>query len=89
MTTTYDFQIIANTDISGMSLVVAQNEDAFSYLTQEEEFGYFQDGSVPLSTDRISRFIVDAELAQLSAALVWCNLPPLTRGLFHLFFTKT
>ncbi len=70
MTTTYDFQIIANTDVSGMSLVVAQNEDAFSYLTQEEEFGYFQDGSVPLSTDRISRFIVDAEHAQLSAALV-------------------
>ena len=70
MTTTYDFQIITHTDIAGMSLVVAQNEDAFSYLTQEEELGYFQDGSVPLSTDRISRFIVDAEHAQLSAALV-------------------
>ena len=70
MTTTYDFTIIANTDVSGMSLVVAQNEDAFSYLTQEEEFGYFQDGSVPLATDRITRFIVDAEQAQLCAALV-------------------
>ena len=70
MTTTYDFTIIANTDVSGMSLVVAQNEDAFSYLTQEEEFGYFQDGSVPLATDRITRFIVDAEQAHMSAALV-------------------
>jgi hypothetical protein len=70
MTTTYDFTIITNTDVAGMSLVVAQNEDAFSYITQEEEYGYFQDGSVPLSTDRISRFIVDAEQAQLSAALV-------------------
>ena len=70
MTTTYDFQIFTNTDVSGMSLVVAQNEDAFSYLTQEEELGYFQDGTVPLSTDRISRFIVDAEHAQFSAALV-------------------
>ncbi len=70
MTTTYDFQIIANTEISGMSLVVAQNEDAFSYLTQEEELGYFQDGSVPLSTDRISRFIVDAERNHMCSALV-------------------
>jgi len=70
MATTYDFTIIANTDVSGMSLVVAQNEDAFSYLTQEEEFGYFQDGIVPLATDRITRFIVDAERSQLSSALV-------------------
>ena len=70
MTTTYDFQIITNTDVSGMSLVVAQNEDAFSHITQEDELGYFQDGSVPLSTDRISRFIVDAEQSHLSSALV-------------------
>ena len=70
MTNHYDFTIIANTDISGMSLVVAQNEDAFSYITEEGDFGYFQDGSVPLATDRISRFISDTERAQLSTVLV-------------------
>ena len=32
MQNTFDFQIIAHTDVPGISLVIAQNEDAFSYL---------------------------------------------------------
>ena len=36
MTTTCDFTIISDTEISGISLVIANNEDAFSYLTEEE-----------------------------------------------------
>ena len=70
MTTTYDFQIITNTDVSGMSLVVAQNEDAFSYLTEEEDMIYFNDGSVPLANDHIDSFISDAEYCHFSSALV-------------------
>ena len=70
MATTYDFQIIARTDVPGISLVVAQNEDAFSYLTEEEDLAYLADGSVPLATDRVDSFIHDAEQAHLCSALV-------------------
>ena len=69
MTTTFDFQIISNTLVPGISLVVAQNEDAFSYLTEEEDYTYLNDGSVPLINEAIDDFILDAEQAQFCAAL--------------------
>ena len=65
-----DFQIISRTEVPGISLVIAQNEDAFSYLTEEEDMAYFADGSVPLATDQVGDFISDAEWAHLSSALV-------------------
>ena len=65
-----DFQIITATDVPGISLVVAQNEDAFSYLTEEEDMTCFADGSVPLATDKVGDFISDAEWAHMSSALV-------------------
>ena len=70
MQATFDFQIIAHTDVPGISLVIAQNEDAFSYLTEEEDMAYFQDGSVPLATDQVGDFISDAEHCHFSSALV-------------------
>jgi hypothetical protein len=69
MTTTFDFQIISDTLVPGISLVVAQNEDAFSYLTEEEDYAYLNDGSVPLINEAIDDFILDAEQAQFCAAL--------------------
>jgi len=65
MSLTFDFQIISDTQVPGISLVMAQNEDAFSYLTEEEDLAYLADGSVPLSTDLVGDFINDAEHAQL------------------------
>ena len=65
---TFDFHIIGKTDVPGISLIVAQNEDAFSYLTEEEDLSYLQDGSVPLATDRIGDFIHDAERCHMSSA---------------------
>ena len=70
MSNCVDFQIITTTDVPGISLVVAQNEDAFSYLTEEEDMAYFQDGSVPLATDQVGDFISDAEHAHLCSALL-------------------
>ena len=70
MPTTFDFQILVQTDKPGLSLVVAQNEDAFSYLTKEEEYAYLNDGSVPLVNEAIGDFISDAEHAHFCAALV-------------------
>ena len=70
MTATFDFQVQVRTDMPGLSYVVAQNEDAFSYLTEEEDLSYLSDGSVPLDTDKVGDFISDAEHAQFCAALV-------------------
>ena len=68
MTTTFDFQIISNTLVPGISLVVAQNEDAFSYLTKEEEYTHLNDGSVPLVNEAIADFVSDAEHVHMSTA---------------------
>lgn len=70
MQATFDFQIIADTDVPGISLVIAQNEDAFSYLTEEEDMAYLSDGSVPLATDKVGDFISDAGWDKYSCELV-------------------
>ena len=62
---TYDFTIVANTPINGVSLVMAQNEDAFSYLTDELNYHILSDGSAPLFSEAVGDFISDAEHAQL------------------------
>ena len=41
-------------------MVVAFNEDAFSYLTEEEDLAYLPNGSVLLVTDKVGDFISDA-----------------------------
>jgi hypothetical protein len=70
MSITFDFQIISDTQVPGISLVMAQNEDAFSYLTEEEDLAYLADGSVPLSTDLVGDFINDAEWAHMACNYV-------------------
>lgn len=70
MSITYDFQIISDTKVPGISLVMAQNESAFNYLVEEEDLNYLSDGSVPLATHLVGDFINDAELAQMSSNYV-------------------
>lgn len=70
MATTYDFQIISRTDVPGISLVVAQNEDAFLYITEEEDMTVLGNGTAPLATDRVGDFISDAGLAHMCCDLV-------------------
>ena len=70
MSTTYDFQIIARTDVPGISLVVAQNEDAFSYLTEEADMTVMNNGTAVLATDKVGDFINDAEWSHLCSAYV-------------------
>tara|TARA_B100001778_G_scaffold320635_1_gene311213 strand:- start:1309 stop:1524 length:216 start_codon:yes stop_codon:yes gene_type:complete len=62
---TYDFQIISNTLLDGVSLVMAQNEDAFSYLTDELNYQTLEDGSAPVFTEVVGDFISDAEQAHM------------------------
>ena len=70
MATTYDFQIISQTDVPGISLVVAQNEDAFRYLVDEVHYHILSDGSAPLFTESVGDFISDAGHAHLSCTYV-------------------
>ena len=70
MATSVDFQVIVRTDFPGISYVVAQNEDAFSYLTEEEDMPYSDDGTVILPTSQVGEFISDAECCHYSSALV-------------------
>ena len=68
-TVTYDFQIF-DTNLSGVSLVCAQNEDAFRYLVDEAHFTVFEDGSAALFNENVGDFISDAEHAHLCCELV-------------------
>jgi hypothetical protein len=61
---TFDFTI-ADTEFAGISKVVPQNEDAFSYLVEETLLTVFQDGSTVLFDERIPDFVSDAG---------WCHL---------------
>ncbi len=64
MSITYDFTLVAS-GVPGMSLVMAQNEDAFSFITDEAEMTTIADGSAPLDNSRLSDFIETAESAHL------------------------
>ncbi len=70
MSTTFDFQIVANTSIPGLSLVMPQNEDAYNYLTEEADIAVLADGTAPLFTDNVGDFISDAGWAHLSTSYV-------------------
>ena len=69
MSVTFDFQII-DSNIAGISQVIAQNEDAFRYLVDEAHFTVFQDGTAALFNERVGDFISDAEHAHLCCEYV-------------------
>ena len=69
MATTFDFTIV-DTLVPGVSQVVPQNEDAFSYLVEETLLTVFQDGSTVLFDERLGDFISDAEHAHLCCTYV-------------------
>ena len=70
MATSFDFTIISQTDVPGISLVVSHNENAFSYITEEADMCHLEDGSVPLATDKVGDFISDAGWDKYSCELV-------------------
>ena len=63
MSVQFDFTIISDTSVPGISLVMASNEDAFNYLTEEEDYTTLKDGSAPIRTECVGDFISDAEQA--------------------------
>ena len=75
MAITYDFRIVTS-NIHGVSQVVPQNEDAFSYLVDETNFTVFEDGSTALFDERIGDFISDAGHAHLCCEYVFWETEP-------------
>ena len=69
MSVTFDFKIIGQTGIPKISLIEAQNEQAFNFITNEECLAILPDGSAPVCNSSIGDFIEDAENAQLSCVL--------------------
>ena len=70
MATTYDFTIVSNRFINGLSLVMPMNEQALDYITDELHLTTLTDGSAPLFNEVVGDFISDAESAQLSCEYV-------------------
>ena len=70
MATTYDFTIVSNRFINGLSLVMPMNEQALDYITDELHLQTLTDGSAPLFNEVVGDFISDAESAHLSCEYV-------------------
>lgn len=66
LATSFDFEIVSNTLVPGLTLVMPMNETAFDYVAEECDYTVLKDGSVPLYSDVIGDFISDAESAHLS-----------------------
>ena len=60
MSVSFDFQIVSDTSIPGLSLVMPLNEQAYDYLTDELEMTVLKDGSAPVFTDNVGDLISDA-----------------------------
>ena len=65
MSVTVDFTLVSS-GVPGMSLVMAQNEEAFDTITGEFDMTTIADGSVPLDNSRLSDFVHLAERAHLA-----------------------
>lgn len=69
MTTSYDFTIVSS-NLTGVSQIIAHNEEAYDYLVGEANYLVFRDGSAPIFEERIGDFISDAGHAHLCCELV-------------------
>ena len=69
LATTFDFTIV-DTNISGISQIVPQNEDAYIYMVEEALLTTFSDGTAALFDESVGDFISDASHAHLCCELV-------------------
>ena len=65
----FDFKIVGS-NISGISQIIPQHEDALNYLTEEVNFTVFNDGTAPVWDENVGDFISDAGYAHLCCDLV-------------------
>ena len=69
MSKTADFTIVSDTGLSGISLVYAQNEDAYNFL-RDENIEVMAFGAAPIDSDRVADLISDAGWEHLDCELV-------------------
>ena len=70
LATTFDFQI-CDSNISGISQIVPQNEEAYNYLVEEAHFDHFSRMAVlALFDDAVGDFISDAGHAHMCCELM-------------------
>ena len=69
MAASFDFTIVTQTDVPGISLVVAQNEDAFGYLI-DEHMTILPNGASPIDSELVGDFISDCGWDKYSVELV-------------------
>jgi len=65
MSVTFDFTLVSS-GVPGMSLVMAQNEEAFETITGEFDMAVIASGGAPLDNSRLSDFVHLAESAHLA-----------------------
>ncbi len=70
MTVTFDFTIVSQTEIPGISHVIPQNEDAYNYLVEDMDFTVMQDGSACLFEELVGDFVSDAGWDKLECEIV-------------------
>ena len=69
MSVTYDFRITSS-NIAGVSQIIPQTEEGYSYLVEETLLTVFKDGSSALFDERVGDFVSDAGHAHLCCELV-------------------
>ena len=69
MPNSVDFRIISNTAVAGLSLVYAQNEDAYRFLC-DEDLEVMAFGAAPIASDDVGDFISDSAWENLECELV-------------------
>ena len=65
MSVSFDFTLVSS-GVPGMSLVMAQNEEAFVCITDEFDMTTISNGGAPLDNSRLSEFVHLAESAHLA-----------------------
>ena len=66
----YDLQLIRNSGIAGIQMIVAQHESAYEYLRDETNLELMQDGSAALPDTQVDDFISHAGWAHFCCELV-------------------
>ena len=59
----YDFTIVSDTRMPGLSLIMAQHEEAYEYLADELGYDLLPNGDCPVFQSAVGDFISDAEHA--------------------------
>ena len=70
MSVTYDFKIIGQSGMPKISLIEAQNEQAFDFIRDEECLAVLPDGCAPICDQSVEDFLLEAGNAHFSCCLV-------------------